>query len=105
MQDLISASAQGVVILYGPPGSGKTALFEELSHRVVKGEIPAFRGWKILRLKLKQVKGDSSIEGENQSRLRRWNHEPFSDALKIRTKKTHVQGNPASFSSMKFKTF
>jgi hypothetical protein len=69
IQKLISAVAQGVVILHGPPGSGKTSLFEELSYRVVMGDIPTFQGWKIVRLKLKQMKGNSSVEGKIDSFL------------------------------------
>lgn len=63
MQRLINAVADGFVIIRGPAGSGKTALFEELSYRILQEGVNTFQGWAIFRLKLKEIKDDKSAEG------------------------------------------
>ncbi len=62
MEQLITAVFQGSVIIDGPPGSGKTALVEELAYRISENKIPSLKNFEIIRLKLRQTTGSGGIK-------------------------------------------
>lgn len=46
---------RGIVILQGEPGTGKSALVEELAHRIAEGKDSALKDVQILRLKASEI--------------------------------------------------
>lgn len=69
--DLISkiGTGRGVVVLHGEPGTGKTALIEEIAFRIAEGQIPELMDARVLRLKPKEVIPKGGVVGLTKSVL------------------------------------
>lgn len=61
---LLAHVSQGVVIVHGPPGTGKTALIEKLAYRIAwkNKKIPSLHGARLLRLKWSYGKEGGTVE-------------------------------------------
>ncbi len=57
-------------LLVGKPGIGKTAIVEGLAYRIQKGNVPdALKGWKLIRLNVSSLMGDTVSEGQQENRI------------------------------------
>lgn len=58
--------------LVGPPGVGKTAIVEELAHRIHESAVPpALRGARIVEVSMASLTAGTSLRGELEARLQR----------------------------------
>lgn len=46
---------KGIIVLHGAPGTGKTALIEEIAYRMSEGQIHGLKNARLLRLKTKLI--------------------------------------------------
>ncbi|MGN1218452.1 MAG: AAA family ATPase, partial [Phocaeicola sp.] len=68
---IISRKTKNNPILVGEPGTGKTAIIEGLSHRIIRGDVPLeLKGIKVYSLDLTSLMAGASMQGEFETRLK-----------------------------------
>lgn len=77
---ILSRKTKNNPILVGEPGTGKTAIVEGITHRIVRGDVPQdMLGLKIYTLDLSLLIAGASMQGEFENRLKSIIEEAKSD--------------------------